>query len=107
MGDLECQDLWPASRVARRGEFKRRVARGAEDPEARKERSVMSSSGSGSGLGLGRAKAKAKARSRTAGGHRDGGSMFSAVALLQKRREAEALLSADDRARKCAGAAHG
>jgi len=49
--------------------------------------------------GRAKAKAKAKARSRTAGGYRDGRSMFSAVALLQQRREAEALLSADDRAR--------
>ena len=88
MEDLKCHNLWPASRVARRGDFEGRVVRGAMSGRANK-------------------RAKAKVRSRTAGGHRDGGSMFSAVALLQQRREAEALLSADDRARKCAGAVHG
>ena len=73
MEDFECQDLWPASRVARRGDFEGRVVRGAM-----------------SGRGKAKAKAKTKARSRTAGGYRDGGSMFSAVALLQQRQKAEA-----------------
>ena len=49
----------------------------------------------------GKAKAKAKARRRTAGGCSDGGggSVFSAVALLRKHREEEAMLTAEEKAR--------